>query len=83
MSGLFFLHHFPGLFQEDVFSAQSGQEQHGTTDGTITMQYQDADGRTYTLQQEFRTEIKKPRLMPSETKTPEEGSPWWISASAV
>ncbi len=64
-------------------TSTDSQEKYGKTDGTITMQYQDADGRTYTLQQEFRTEIKKPRLMPSETKTPEEGSPWWISASAV
>ena len=67
----------------DSGTSTDSQEKYGKTDGTITMQYQDADGRTYTLQQEFRTEIKKPRLMPSETKTPEEGSPWWISASAV
>ena len=64
-------------------TSTDSQEKYGKTDGTITLQYQDADGRTYTLQQEFRTEIKKPRLMPSETKAPEEGSPWWISASAV
>ena len=67
----------------DSGTSTDSQEKYGKTDGTITMQYQDADGRTYTLQQEFRTEIKKPRLMPSETKVPEEGSPWWISASAV
>ena len=67
----------------DSGTSTDSQEKYGKTDGTITLQYQDADGRTYTLQQEFRTEIKKPRLMPSETKVPEEGSPWWISASAV
>ena len=79
----------PLNFSEELMEAAGSgtstdsQEKYGKTDGTITLQYQDADGRTYTLQQEFRTEIKKPQLMPSETKAPEEGSPWWISASAV
>ena len=45
-------------------TSTDSQEKYGKTDGTITLQYQDADGRTYTLQQEFRTEIKKPRRCP-------------------
>ncbi len=64
-------------------TSADNQEKYGKTSGTITLQYQDAEGQEYTLQKEFQTEIKKPRLTPSETKEPEEANPWWISAFAV
>lgn len=64
-------------------TSADNQEKYGKTSGTITLQYQNAEGQKYTLQKEFQTEIKKPRLMPSETKEPEEANPWWISAFAV
>lgn len=64
-------------------TSADSQEKYGRTSGTITLQYQDAEGQEYTLQKEFQTEIKKPRLTPSETKEPEEANSWWISASAV
>lgn len=64
-------------------TSTDNQEKYGKTSGTITLQYQDAEGQEYTLQKEFQTEIKKPRLTPSETKEPEEANPWWISAFAV
>lgn len=41
-------------------TSTDSQEKYGKTDGTITLQYQDADGRTYTLQQNSGPKSKSP-----------------------
>ena len=42
---------------------KSDEEKYGEVKGTITLKYEDAKGKTYEIEQDFQTEIKKAQML--------------------
>lgn len=64
-------------------SGVQDSEKYGPVSGTVTMQYEDALGRTHEVRQDYQTEIKKAEVLSLKVdKEPEQNS-WWISVFAA
>ena len=62
---------------------EQDSEKYGPVSGTITMQYEDALGKTHEVSQTYQTEIKKAEILSLKVdKEPEQNS-WWISVFAA
>lgn len=62
---------------------EQDSEKYGPVSGTITMQYEDALGKTHEVSQDYQTEIKKAEILSLKVdKEPEQNS-WWISVFAA
>ena len=60
-------------------SGEQDSEKYGPVSGTVTMQYEDALGKTHEVKQDYQTEIKKAEVLSLKVdKEPEQNS-WWIS----
>ncbi|MBR1865699.1 MAG: hypothetical protein IJ801_04255 [Lachnospiraceae bacterium] len=60
---------------------QAEGEQYGSTEGVITMTYEDAEGQEYTQDFSFMTTIEKPEFSTGNKKEDEKRSAgqWWVS----
>ena len=57
---------------------------YGTTQGKITLTYEDEFGEVYTEEQEFTTNINKPEILsPVVPKEEQAAGQWWISILAA
>lgn len=62
----------------------TGTEKYGETEGTVTLLYEDADGKQYTQEFSFTTTISKPEVVAITSDNAEETKPagqWWLSVS--
>ncbi|MEE0419107.1 MAG: hypothetical protein UDG86_03565 [Lachnospiraceae bacterium] len=67
----------------DVDTDGSGVK-YGTTQGKITLTYEDEFGEVYTEEQEFTTNINKPEILsPVVPKEEQAAGQWWISILAA
>jgi hypothetical protein len=67
---------------KNMSEGYEGDDKYGYTSGTITLLYEDADGKEYTQETEFDTTINEPVITASSTRDeeePETASQWWIS----
>lgn len=58
-------------------------EKYGPVSGTITLEYEDAEGNTHTVTQEYQTKIKKAKILSLEVEEEEETNPWQNSVFAA
>jgi len=67
---------------KDMTKGYTGTDKYGSTNGEITLIYEDETGRQYTEDTEFSTTIKEPVINTSSdvpVKEPEKAGQWWIS----
>ncbi|MEM5769726.1 MAG: hypothetical protein AAGU32_15760, partial [Bacillota bacterium] len=67
---------------KNMSEGYEGDDKYGYTNGTITLIYEDADGKDYKEETEFSTTISEPVIAASNTaddEKPETASQWWIS----
>ena len=53
------------------------------TEGTITLTYEDADGKQYTSESTFSTNIQEPQVPVIVKEEPKPAGQWWISIAIV
>ncbi len=58
---------------------EQDSEKYGPVSGTVTMQYEDALGKTHEVKQDYQTEIKKAEVLSLKVDKEPEQNAWWIS----
>ena len=53
------------------------------TEGTITLTYEDADGKQFTSESTFSTNIQEPQVPVIVKEEPKPAGQWWISIAIV
>jgi hypothetical protein len=69
---------------KNMSEGYEGDDKYGYTNGTITLIYEDADGKEYKQETEFSTTINAPVISASSNEVeekPETASQWWISVA--
>ena len=62
---------------------KSDEEKYGEVKGTITLKYEDAKGKTYEIERDFRTEIKKAQILSLTVNEEAETNSWQISVFVI
>ena len=67
----------------DQTEESTSTEKYGKTEGTITLTYEDADGKQYTSESTFSTNIQEPQVPVIVKEEPKPAGQWWISIAIV
>ena len=67
----------------DQTEGSTSTEKYGETEGTITLTYEDADGKQYTSESTFSTNIQEPQVPVIVKEEPKPAGQWWISIAIV
>lgn len=67
----------------DQTEGSTSTEKYGKTEGTITLTYEDADGKQYTSESTFSTNIQEPQVPVIVKEEPKPAGQWWISIAIV
>ena len=67
----------------DQTEGSTSTEKYGETEGTITLTYEDADGKQYTSESTFSTNIQEPQVPVIVKEEPKQARQWWTCAGII